>query len=305
MAVSPMAPLVQMKMQKGGFDASAAIGLYVALILSAILFVPATVALLSALYPAEASISVAAVAKLVAITTLIPVAVGLAIGSWLPEFARKAAPVVLIIGFIVVGLLAVLVLYKQGGAILGLFGDGSMLAIIVTVASGLAAGHWLGRPDPASSSALAMAAGDPPSRHRRTDRPCEFQRSSHHAGRGPVPVDRRADDRRLFALAQSTDAGRSRRVFPRHSCGSDRDILTSGFPPMIERTVRPLSFSNQWCRRNGGSDDQENWHRFDGGHLHALTPPAASAAELAVDGGRNRRGHGRTDATCPPIARSE
>src|SRR5919106_5703742 len=47
MAVSPMAPLVQMKMQKAGLDTSAAVGLYVALILSAIVFVPATVALLS------------------------------------------------------------------------------------------------------------------------------------------------------------------------------------------------------------------------------------------------------------------
>lgn len=59
MAVSPMAPLVQMKMLKGGLDTSHAIGLYVALILSAILFVPATVALLGALYPGEASISTA------------------------------------------------------------------------------------------------------------------------------------------------------------------------------------------------------------------------------------------------------
>lgn len=158
MAVSPMAPLVQMKMQKGGLDTSAAVGLYIALILSAILFVPATVALLSALYPADASVSIAAVAKLVAVTTLLPVGIGLAIGSWAPEFARRAAPVALITGFIIVGLLAALVLYKQGGAILGLFGDGSMLAIIVTVAAGLAAGHLLGRPDPASSSALAMAA---------------------------------------------------------------------------------------------------------------------------------------------------
>jgi bile acid:Na+ symporter, BASS family len=159
MAVSPMAPLVQMKMWKGGLDTSHAIGLYVALILSAILFVPATIALLSALYPGEASISVAAVAKMVAITTLLPVAVGLAISHWAPNLARRAAPVVLIIGFIAVGLLAVLILYKEGGAILRLLGDGTLFAIAVTVAAGLAAGHWLGRPNPANSDALAMAAG--------------------------------------------------------------------------------------------------------------------------------------------------
>jgi BASS family bile acid:Na+ symporter len=159
MAVSPMAPLVQMKMWKGGLDTSAAIGLYVALILSAILFVPATVALLSALYPTQASISVGAVAKMVVMTTLLPVAVGLAISHWWPDFARRIAPIVLIIGFIAVALLAVLILYKEGGAMLGLLGDGTLLAIVVTVAAGLGAGHWLGGPNLATSNALAMAAG--------------------------------------------------------------------------------------------------------------------------------------------------
>jgi len=159
MAVSPMAPLVQMKMLKGGLDTSHAIGLYVALILSAILFVPATVALLGALYPGDASISVAAVAKMVAITTLLPLAVGLAISNWAPDFARRAAPIVMILGFLAVVLLAVLILYKEGGAMLGLLGDGTLLAIVVTVAAGLVAGHWLGRPNPANSDALAMAAG--------------------------------------------------------------------------------------------------------------------------------------------------
>jgi BASS family bile acid:Na+ symporter len=159
MAVSPMAPLVQMKMWKGGLDTSHAIGLYVALILSAILFVPATVALLGALSPIDASISVAAVAKMVAVTTLLPVAAGLAISSWAPDFARRAAPIVMIMGFIAVILLAVLILYKEGGAMLGLIGDGTLLAIVLTVAVGLVAGHWLGRPNPANSDALAMAAG--------------------------------------------------------------------------------------------------------------------------------------------------
>jgi BASS family bile acid:Na+ symporter len=159
MAVSPMAPLVQMKMWKGGLDTSHAIGLYVALILSAILFVPATLALLSVLYPGEVSISVVAVAKMVAITTLLPVGVGLAVSNWAPGFARRIAPFVMILGFLAVGLLAVLILYKEGGAMLRLIGDGTLLAIVVTVAAGLLAGHWLGRPNPANSDALAMAAG--------------------------------------------------------------------------------------------------------------------------------------------------
>ena len=96
---------------------------------------------------------------MVAVTTLAPVAVGLAIGHWAPNFARRAAPIVMIIGFIAILLLAVLILYKQGDAMIGLLGDGTLLAIIATVAVGIAAGSFLGRPNPANSNALAMAAG--------------------------------------------------------------------------------------------------------------------------------------------------
>lgn len=158
MAVSPLAPLIPGKMLNGGLDASAAVGLYVALILSAVVFVPATVALLSALYPADASISVAAVAKLVALSVLLPLAVGVAVGTWAPDFARRLAPIASIVGFIAIAILLLLVLIKQGGAVAGLIGDGSVLAIVVTVAAGLVAGHWLGRPDPANRNALAVAA---------------------------------------------------------------------------------------------------------------------------------------------------
>lgn len=158
MAVSPLAPLIPGKMLKGGLDASTAVGLYVALIVSAVVFVPATVALLSALYPANASISVAAVGRLVALSILLPIGVGLAIGTAAPAFARRWAPIVGIVGFIAIAILVLLILIKQGGAIVGLIGDGSVLAIALTVVAGLAAGHWLGRPDPANSNALANAA---------------------------------------------------------------------------------------------------------------------------------------------------
>lgn len=158
MAVSPLAPLIPGKMLKGGLDASAAVGLYVALIVSAVIFVPATVALLSALYPADASVSVAAVGKLVAVSVLLPITVGVAIGTWAPDLARRLAPIAYVVGFIAIAILLLLILAKQGGAVFSLVGDGSLLAIVVTVAAGLAAGHWLGRPDPANSNALAVAA---------------------------------------------------------------------------------------------------------------------------------------------------
>lgn len=158
MAVSPLAPLVPGKLMKGGLDASTAVGLYVALILTAIFFVPATLALLSAIYPADASIAPAAIAKLVLFTILAPVALGVAIASWAPSLAPGLSKIALIVGWVAVAILVILILIKQGGAIAGLVGDGSVFAIVVTVAAGLAAGHLLGGPQIANSNALAVAA---------------------------------------------------------------------------------------------------------------------------------------------------
>src|SRR3982751_6810926 len=79
MAVSPLAPVIPGRFMQAGMDASEAVGYYVALILLAIIFVPATVALLSAIYPAEAAISVIAVAKLLGATVLLPIVAGVAV----------------------------------------------------------------------------------------------------------------------------------------------------------------------------------------------------------------------------------
>jgi BASS family bile acid:Na+ symporter len=158
MAVSPLAPLVPGKLMKGGLDASTAVGLYVALILAAILFVPATVTLLSALYPGDATISIGAIAKLVAVTILLPLALGVAVASWAPARANSLAKVLFLVGLAAIAILVVLILVKQGGAIAGLVGDGTVLAIVATVATGLLAGHLLGGPQIANSNALAVAA---------------------------------------------------------------------------------------------------------------------------------------------------
>src|SRR5437763_203132 len=140
MAVSPLAPVIPARFMQAGLDASVAVGYYVALILFAVVFVPLTVALLSAIYPADASISVEAVGKLVALTVLLPIGIGVAIATWMPGFGRHAAPVAFRVGMIAAVLLVIAILYKQGGAIVALFGDGTVAAIAVVVVAGIVAG---------------------------------------------------------------------------------------------------------------------------------------------------------------------
>jgi BASS family bile acid:Na+ symporter len=158
MAVSPLAPLVTFKIHLGGARTSALLGPYVALLVVAVVLVPLTIALLSALFPPSASISVIALAKLVAVSVLLPIGGGLAINAWYPGFAHIAARVAVVIGFGIIGLLAVVILYAEGRALLTLLGDGTLLVIMGTIAAGLLAGHLLGRADPRESSGLAIAA---------------------------------------------------------------------------------------------------------------------------------------------------
>lgn len=157
-AVSPLAPLATGKMVRCGLDASRVVGLYVSLVLLSVIIVPATIALLSRLFPVDAAISVGAVTRLVGVTVLAPLAAGLAIGSFAPDLAKRAAGPLLIGGYVVLGIIFVPVAYSQAADLAGLFGNGTVVAMAVIAAAGLAAGHLLGGPDPSTRTALALAA---------------------------------------------------------------------------------------------------------------------------------------------------
>lgn len=158
MAVSPLAPLVTGKMAKAGVETSFAVGLYVALILCAVVIVPATVALLSALYPPDASISVPSVIAIVIKSVLAPLAVGLVIGTAVPALAQRLAKWFALVGN--VGLLLILapILFAHSSDIFALVGDGVILAIVAAVTAGVVAGHWLGGPSQQGRTAIALAA---------------------------------------------------------------------------------------------------------------------------------------------------
>jgi BASS family bile acid:Na+ symporter len=158
MAVSPLAPFVAAKMQKAGLTASHAIGLYVSLMMCSVIIVPGTVALLSALLPVEASVSVAAVAKLVVASVFLPLAAGLMLNQLFPAFAARLAPVAVAVGLAVLMLFVIVMLFKAARGLFALVGDGTLVAIIVTVSAGLVAGHWLGGPEFAERKSLALAA---------------------------------------------------------------------------------------------------------------------------------------------------
>jgi bile acid:Na+ symporter, BASS family len=158
MAVSPLAPFVPGKMMKAGADSSYTVGLYVALLLLAVVIVPATLAFVSWIFGKELNAPVGPIAWLIVTSVVLPLLAGLAIGSVAPEASRRFAPVVHIVAMVALIPIVIMLLYAAGGHVIALIGDGTLLATFVTVAAGLAAGHWLGGPEPANRMALALAA---------------------------------------------------------------------------------------------------------------------------------------------------
>lgn len=158
MAVAPLAPLVPGKMLKAGSACSYAIGLYVALMLLAVLIVPLTLVILSRIFPGEAWIPPMAIARLVFVSVLLPLIVGALVGTFAPVFAQRAAGIAQLLGNIGLVIFLVPALIVLGPPMLALVGDGTVVAIVLTVLAGLAAGHLLGGPNPANRTALAFAA---------------------------------------------------------------------------------------------------------------------------------------------------
>jgi BASS family bile acid:Na+ symporter len=158
MAVSPVPPILPGRQLKLGGRSRYVYGLLVAAALVAVGFVPLAIEVLGWLFGREAHIGASVVARIVAVTVLLPLAVGLIVHRAAPVLAERIAPWAARVGnlLLLTGLLAVLI--AVGPAVVSLIGDGTVLVIALVVAAGVAAGHWLGGPDPGDRTALAIAA---------------------------------------------------------------------------------------------------------------------------------------------------
>lgn len=158
MAVSPLAAFTPGKMLQAGADRSLAIGLYILLVLLTVLVVPATFALLTAMFAVDVTLPVAVLAGFILTSVLLPLAGGMLIAILVPAWAPQLAQAAGIAGSLLLLPVLAALLFKAGGPMASLIGDGSLLAIAATVAAGLAAGHWLGGPHLENRMALAAAA---------------------------------------------------------------------------------------------------------------------------------------------------
>lgn len=161
-AVSPVPPFLPNKAARLGGARDYTIGLLVAASALAIVFVPLAVELLERIFARPLAMPAAAVARLVTLTVLAPLAVGMALRHFAPSIADRIARPAWAASMALLAAALLPVLFTAWQPIVSLIGNGTIVALAAFVAVGLVAGHLLGGPRGEERTMLALASG---SRH--------------------------------------------------------------------------------------------------------------------------------------------
>jgi BASS family bile acid:Na+ symporter len=162
LALCPVPPILPNKMRKAGAKDSYAVGLPIAVAAVAIVFVPAAIEVLELVFHVPLHMSVAAVAKLVGLTVLVPAGLGILVHSFAPIPAERLARPVSAVAGLALAACAIVLLIVAAPAVWDLIGNGTVLALAAFALVGLAIGHLVGGPDPGHRVALALGTA---SRH--------------------------------------------------------------------------------------------------------------------------------------------
>lgn len=156
-ALAPVPPILPNKQLKAGGEQSYVIGLLAITALVSIVYVPAAVELLGRAFNRPVHAPVAGVAKIVAMSVLLPLVLGMLVRRFAPAVAERIARPLSIAGMALLVIAFLPVLIKQWPAIKALVGNYSIVAMIVFALVGLGVGHALGGPEPDDRSVLATA----------------------------------------------------------------------------------------------------------------------------------------------------
>lgn len=158
LAFSPVPPLLPKKQVKAGGEASYITGLLVAAALSSLVLAPIGLELTGALYGMDTRVARTGMAMTLGLTIALPLLLGVLGRRLLGERATaladplgKIASVLFIVS--VLGMLVGL-----APAIGKLFGDGTIVALVIMSVVGLAAGWWLAGDDRSNRTVLSLAS---------------------------------------------------------------------------------------------------------------------------------------------------
>jgi BASS family bile acid:Na+ symporter len=162
LAIAPVPPILPRRELQAGGRSGYAVGLLAVGALIAIVYVPVAVEILDRIFGRHGDVSPLMIGKIVLITILAPLLIGMAVRQWAPSAAVKGAGPVLAIGMILLVAACIPLLMATWRAIVDLFGNGTVLIIALVAAGGLFLGHALGGPHPEDRIVLALSTA---SRH--------------------------------------------------------------------------------------------------------------------------------------------
>ena len=158
LAVSPLPPLLPQKEMKAAGHHGYGLGLMATLALVSIVTVPVWAEILEHLFARPFEASSIAIARVVLISTLLPLLAGAIVRASLPSVADRIAAPVRLIGMILLPLAALVLLAGMWRAVWAAVGDGTVLAMAAFVVIALLVGHVLGGPAPDHSVVLAISS---------------------------------------------------------------------------------------------------------------------------------------------------
>jgi BASS family bile acid:Na+ symporter len=161
LALSPVPPILYKKQLTAGGRMDYVVGLLVAMSLLAVVFVPLAVMIVDHVFDREAVLSPASIAKIMVMTVLAPLIVGLVARQLFPTAEKAASAIRMVAGIILVaGVVPFMI--KLWPVLKPFLGNGTVLVMVALAIVGLAVGHVLGGPRAADRTALALSTA---SRH--------------------------------------------------------------------------------------------------------------------------------------------
>ena len=157
MAIAPGAPVALQRSLSSGGHRSFAPGLQVTIALLAVVSMPASIAVLDAIYAGSASIGPLQLMKQVFVAQLLPLGLGVLVGRLSPSKAGWLKPRLDRSWKVLLSMVGILAILGFWGAMVEA-GPRVAVAAFLTTVGALVIGHALGGPDPTTRTAVAISS---------------------------------------------------------------------------------------------------------------------------------------------------
>jgi BASS family bile acid:Na+ symporter len=157
MAIAPGAPVALRRSLEAGGHRAFAPSLQIGVAVLAVVSMPLSIAALNHLYGGHASVSPWDVARQVCVAQLLPLALGMWVRKSGASLAMRIEPRLRQISAGLLVAVLALVLIDTWGTLVDA-GPRVLAAVALTLGAALAAGHWLGGPEPAMRTAVAISS---------------------------------------------------------------------------------------------------------------------------------------------------